>query len=242
MTKLKVAISQPMYFPWPGLLEQVWLSDIFVHYEDVQFTRGFFNRVQIKTKDGINWLTVPLRSQKRGQNIDEVLIDESTDWRSRHRDILRQAYLKAPFRDEMLGLVDRVFSKEILTLADVSKESINELVGYFGIAENAKFVSSKGMRTSKASSTRLRDICFDLSANLYLTGHGARNYLDHDLFEQSGIRVEYMKYSMSSYPQLHGNFTPFVSALDLLANCGRAGVQILHPKSIYWKEFLNESH
>ena len=38
---------------------------LFVFYDDVQFVKGsLFNRVQIKTKDGIRWLTVPLRSRQ----------------------------------------------------------------------------------------------------------------------------------------------------------------------------------
>ena len=72
---MNVVISQSMYFPWIGLFEQVRLSDLFIHYDDVQFTRGFYNRVQIKTRNGIRWLTIPLLDRKTGQNIDEVKID-----------------------------------------------------------------------------------------------------------------------------------------------------------------------
>ena len=45
-----VVISQPMLFPWVGMFEQVALADVFVHYDDVQFSKGSFtNRVQLKT-------------------------------------------------------------------------------------------------------------------------------------------------------------------------------------------------
>ena len=44
-----VVISQPMYFPWVGMLEQMALADVWVHLDDAQFSKGgFFNRVQIK--------------------------------------------------------------------------------------------------------------------------------------------------------------------------------------------------
>ena len=58
-----VVISQPMFFPWVGIFEQIRLADIFVHFDDVQLPWGssFINRVQIKTKDGIKWLTIPIR-------------------------------------------------------------------------------------------------------------------------------------------------------------------------------------
>ena len=45
-----VVISQPMFFPWVGMFEQIALADVYVHYDDVQFSKGSFtNRVQLKT-------------------------------------------------------------------------------------------------------------------------------------------------------------------------------------------------
>ncbi len=57
-----VVISQPMLFPWAGMFEQIRLADVYVHYPDVQFSKGSFtNRVQVKTAGGSRWLTLPLR-------------------------------------------------------------------------------------------------------------------------------------------------------------------------------------
>jgi hypothetical protein len=237
---VKVVISQSMYFPWVGLLEQVSLADIFIHYDDVQYARGFYNRVQAKTANGSKWITVPLSNHHRGQQIDEVLIDNQTDWRSQHRDTLKQAYMKAPYRDEMLALVDEVFSKSATSLSDVSRESILALVRYFKLDKKVQFMNSSDMKIPGASTQRLHDLCAVVAADVYVTGHGARNYLDHDMFERSGIKVEYMKYNMIPYPQLHGDFMPYVSALDLVANCGQEGAGVINSNSIYWKDFLNE--
>jgi hypothetical protein len=38
-----VVISQPMFFPWVGMLEQLKLADTYVHYDDVQFEKGSFS-------------------------------------------------------------------------------------------------------------------------------------------------------------------------------------------------------
>jgi hypothetical protein len=228
-----------MYFPWVGLLEQVSLAEVFIHYDDVQYTRGFYNRVQVKAANGSKWITVPLSNHHRGQRIDDVLIDNQTDWRGQHKNILRQAYMKAPFLDDMLALVDEVFSKSASTLSEVSRESILALVRYFDLETKVRFMRSSDMRVPGSSSQRLHDLCVAVAADVYVTGHGARNYLNHELFERSGIKVEYMKYSMIPYPQLHGDFTPYVSALDLVANCGKEGASVIKPNSIYWKDFLN---
>lgn len=236
---MKIVISQSMYFPWVGLLEQVRLADVFVHYDDVQYARGFINRVQVKTASGMKWMTVPLRDFHRGQRIDEVVIDDRTDWRRQHRDTLRQAYFGAPFRDEMLALVDDVFSRDVQTLADVSRESILALARYFGLTEATHFCLSSALGVGGSSSQRLHDLCVVTGAKTYITGHGARNYLDHKLFDQSGIQVNYMNYRMVPYAQLHGEFTPYVTSLDLVANCGRDGGNVICSEAIFWKDFLD---
>ncbi len=241
MTQKRVVISQSMYFPWVGLLEQLRLASVFVHYNDVQFTRGFYNRVQIKTPKGSKWITVPLRNHHRGQHIDQALVDDRIDWRSQHRDVLRQAYFNSPFRDEMLALVDRVYAKSTTTLADVSCASVMELAEYFCLTNDKSFINSELLGIGGASSQRLHDMVFSLKGNIYITGHGARNYLDHQLFERSGIAVQYMQYRSIPYQQLHGDFTPYVTALDLVANCGREGAHVIQSESVGWKEFMRIS-
>src|SRR5947209_7942610 len=95
-----VVISQPMFFPWVGLLEQVRLADAYVHYDDVQFSRGHFaNRVQVKAPGGSRWLTVPLRDLHLGQKINEVRPDDRKNWRGQHIELLEQLYRDAPQRD-----------------------------------------------------------------------------------------------------------------------------------------------
>ncbi|MCV9998884.1 WbqC family protein [Pararhizobium sp. YC-54] len=232
-----IVISQSMYFPWVGLLEQIRLADVFVHYDDVQYSKGSFsNRVQVKGVDGVGWMTLPLRDYHLGQRIDEVLLNDRTDWRGKHREMLRQAYRKAPFRDEMLGVVDRVFSENVETVADISRRSMLELSRYFGL-DRPTFLSSQTLPISGASSERVCNIVEYLEGNVYITGHGARAYLNHGLFEERGISVEYMHYQRTPYPQLHGVFTPYVTALDLVANCGSQGAAMIHSGTVGWKEF-----
>ena len=235
---MRVVISQSMYFPWVGLLEQICLADIFVHYDDVQFTRGFYNRVQVKTAQGSKWLTVPLRDKHRGQKINEVKVDNREDWRRQHVNSLKQAYRNAPFCDDMIALVEDVLSKPAEVLPDISRASLVSLAKSFGLEHKCTFLDSSTLGVLGRSSQRLCDIVMRLGGDEYVTGHGAKNYLDHNLFESKGIKVSYMRYLCNEYPQLHGKFNPYVTALDLVANCGRDGGRVLMPKTVSWKEFI----
>jgi hypothetical protein len=236
-----VVISQSMYFPWVGLLEQMRLADTFVHYDTVAFDRGFYNRVQVKTEQGSRWITVPLSDHRRGQPIDEIRIDNTQNWQKQHIGILRQAYRSAPFRDEMLDLMDSVIGARAETLAQVSRASMLALADYFDLRSSRDFVDARTLRVQGERSQRLRDMVLALHGTKYITGHGARNYLDHTLFEDAGIAVEYMRYECVPYPQLHGPFTPYVTSLDLIANCGKRGSAVIRSMAVNWKQFVEAS-
>ena len=238
---MNVVISQPMYFPWVGMLEQVRLADHFVFYDDVQFSKGsFVNRVQIKTAAGIKWLTVPIHGLTLGQRIQHVQIDSRMDWRRQHIDMLRQAYAAAPYLKDMLRLVEAAFDENPKSIGDLSRFSMLTLSDYFGLKPRECFQYIQELGIPGAGSSRVLDIVLSLGGNIYITGHGARNYLDHEAFARVGVDVRYMNYSCSQYQQLHGQFTPYVSALDLVANCGVEGKKLIQPATINWKDFLNE--
>jgi hypothetical protein len=235
-----IVISQPMLFPWAGMLGQVRAADIFVHYPDVQFSKGsFVNRVQIKTAQGIKWLTVPLQGLRLGQRINEVRIDNHRNWRQEHLRSLSDAYASAPYVDEMLNLVESVYRFDYEVIGDLSAASLMALCKHYGLDSYRIFKNSDTLEIGGSSSQRVLDIVLELGGDVYLTGHGASRYLDHEAFEQAGVRVEYMDYVNPPYAQLHGEFTPYVSALDLIANTGSKGIDFIWPRSIYWKDFLS---
>ena len=221
------------------MLEQMALADVFVHLDDVQFSKGgFFNRVQIKAPQGVRWLTIPLAESKLGQSLYEMHPAEH-DWQRKHLATLQHVYAAAPYIDEVIALVESVFGKNIETLAGLSAASMEAMAQYFKVSPEMILCSSEISVDAKGSE-RVLAICQSLGATRYVTGHGGVDYLDHELFNEVGIAVEYMDYEKCEYPQLYGEFTPFVSALDLLANCGQEGRDVIAPQTVCWKDFINE--
>lgn len=228
-----------MLFPWVGMFEQIRLADVYVHYDDVQFSKGSFsNRVQIKTADGSKWLTVPLKDLHLGQTIDQVKPQEPEKWQPRHLALLEQAYRRAPYRDTMLALVRETYSHARGSLAELAMHGLETICRFFGLDCGRRFLCSSKMGIGGESSNRVLDLVRAVSGDIYVTGHGARGYLDYGLFERAGVQVRYMDYRKTPYPQLHGNFTPYVSILDLIANAGADGKRFIDSPSVHWKEFL----
>ena len=256
----RVVISQPMFFPWVGMFEQIRLADVYVHYDDVQFSKGSFtNRVQIKTIQGPKWLTLPV-GVHLGEAINQVRLapaqvqlaqvplaratrqsPASADWRARHLGFLAQAFAGAPHADEALSLVRRVYEPRHDRLCELVIASMEAVLGYFELAPNVRFLRSSQMNVPGSGWARVLEIVKRTEGDVYVTGHGARNYLDHEAFEKAGVRVEYVDYERRPYPQLHGAFTPHVSILDLVANLGRAGRGVIASGTKPWREFLSAS-
>jgi hypothetical protein len=237
----KIVISQPFFFPWVGLFEQIRLADVYVHFDDAQFPlgrgRSFINRVEVKTPHGAQWLTVPVLRPGL-QLISEVVIGGDPRWRDKHIKTLTYNYSRTPFFREMMEIAESVFGLNTESLAAMNIYAIERISAYFGLGARFCLSSSYGIKSS--SSAKVLELVQRLNGNVYITGHGAKNYLDHELFERNGIRVEYMDYQRTPYPQLYGEFNPHVSILDLIGNVGRAGVEYIHSSTKYWKEFLRE--
>jgi WbqC-like protein family len=233
-----VAINQPCYLPWRGQFALMKVADVFVFYDDVQFTttRKFFSRVQIKTATGRRWLTVPVQKSGRyGQRIDEAVIADD-GWATRHCGTIREALRDAPYITTIEPTLAVLTSRPWQRLADLSIATTLAMAPALG-AEGRTLRSSQ-LGIEAAGTDRLLGICRALGATHYITGHGGLAYLDHEAFESAGIAVEYMDYDLSPYPQQHGPFEPYVTALDLLANTGRDAVSHVNAHLIPWREMV----
>jgi hypothetical protein len=231
-----VVISQPMLFPWSGFFELIGCADVFVHLDDVQFSKGSFtNRVQIKHSSGIKWMTVPLKGKGQFQKISQ-LEAAGLDWKATHRDLVVQSLSGAPHLAGALELFDLVYGRE--SLIDLLIGSVEKSSLLLNSSFPKTWLRSSDLGVAGSSWERVLGIVKALGGDRYVTAHGASYYLNHEEFEHRGVGVEYVQYSKTAYSQLNGSFTPYVSILDPLANLGPASREIIRPKTITWREFL----
>ena len=234
---MNVVISQPMLFPWIGLIEQVRLSDTFVFYDDVQFSKGSFtNRVQIKTSQGMCWMTVPIEKTASAMAIKDIKICYKQNWQNKHFKLIEQSLAGAMYLKDALYLLESVYAKNHKYLGELAKESITAVVNYFDLLENKKIINVGDIKIPGTGSDRVLAVVKSLGGNAYISGHGGLKYLKHLMFDDSQISVKYMEYKLTKYRQLHGEFTPYVSILDLIANCGKTGKNVICSDAKYYKE------
>ena len=204
-------------------------ADVFVYYDDVQYDKhGWRNRNRIKTQSGPLWLTVPVLHSGTGfAKILDVEIDRRTAWGRKHVASLRQSYARAPFVDRYLPQLEAVLQRQWTHLIDLDLACVELMAGWLHLQpriERSSRLSIDGER-----SQRLVNICLHLGATRYVSGDAAQAYLDVELFARHGITVEWQRYAHPVYPQLHGAFVPYLSALDLVLNCGEEAPLIAFP-------------
>lgn len=231
-----VVISQPMYLPWPGFVSHMAMADVLIWLDDAQFSRGSFtNRVQIKTSSGSKWLSIPLIGKGFEAPIRELAAAQP-DWHRSHRDLVRQALRGTPNLSEAVSIIDTAATSA--TLCDALIAS-SELCLSACVRNGSRRLRSSETGVTGGSWRRVLDLVHHVGGTRYLTGHGAANYLDHLAFEAEGVSIDYMGYDFTPWPQQHGEFSPYVTSLDLIANVAPEQRQThLSTQTIPWRQFL----
>lgn len=217
--KKTVVIHQPDFLPYLGFFHRFLRSDLWVVLDDAQFVASgsWHNRDKIKTREGWRWLTVGVKKCPLSTPINEVLLS-GKGWEEKNLNLLKESYRKAPFFGEIFPAVERLYGHDCTRMIDFNMRSIAMLMEMFGIAIETVFASALKARGSKTE--RLVDICRKTGASDYLTGTGSRDYLEEALFAAEGMRVAWQEFTHPVYPQQHGDFIPYLSAIDMLFNCG----------------------
>lgn len=226
-----LVILQPGYLPWLGFFDQLRRADVFVYYDDVQYDKhGWRNRNRIKTQSGPLWLTVPVRHAGLGlPRIMDVEIDARTPWARKHVASIRQAYAAAPFLRRYLPELEELLQRRWERLLDLDMAAASMMASWLGLGRRIERSSELGIGGER--SERLLAICRHFGASKYLSGDSAQEYLDAGLFERHGIQVEWQRFIHPVYAQLHGEFEPYMSALDLIVNCGDESLAVLEGRA-----------
>lgn len=217
---MKVLITQSNYIPWKGYFDAINKADVFVLYDDMQYTkRDWRNRNLIKTAKGLQWLTIPVQVKgKYFQKINETIVSEK-DWNKSHWDQIRNAYRQAPYFKTYQSFFEDLYkSSNEEYLSKINHSFLSSICGLLGIS--TKFMWSHEFELKGDKSEKLLNICRELNATHYISGPAAKDYLDESLFKAENITVEWMEYNYNEYPQQFPPFQHGVSIIDLLFNCG----------------------
>ena len=227
---------QPVYLPWLGLFHKIALSDTFVHFDQVQYLpKDYMNRNKIKTNSGSIWLTVPVRRKGyRDLKTSEIRINNSVDWQKKHLKTISLNYKNTPFFKKYITYFEEIYNKKWDYLIDLNESMLKWFLLQLGI--NTKFEKASNYNFEGTKSELVLDMSKKLHATKYVFGSLGKDYADENAFLNNGITPLFQNYTHPSYAQLHGNFIPYLSVLDLLFNCGPESLKIIMSNNTTKKE------
>ena len=217
---MKTVVLQSNYIPWKGYYDLIHDADIFIYYDEVQYTKNDWrNRNRIYTKNGLQWLTIPISTDAVKLKISEVEIKDPR-WQDLHYKTLSLGYAKAPFFHQLKPLLEETYIqqqwKNLSTVNRFLIEKISTLLGIETTFKDSKDFILEGNRVE-----RLINLLKQSGTTTYISGPAAKEYLKgyEGLFAESDIQLQYKDYSgYPSYPQMKESFENYVSIVDMLAN------------------------
>jgi hypothetical protein len=223
-----ILITQSNYIPWKGYFDGINSCDVFVVYDDMQYTkRDWRNRNKIKTPQGSKWLTIPVEVKgKYYQRINETLISDP-EWNIDHWNNLKQNYSKSRCFADVKDMIESWYmDAKQQRLTDINVHFLQRICEFLNIS--TEWRSSTEFDLAEDKTQRLVDICSNLDGTHYYSGPAAKSYMEEHKFADKNISVRYFDYSgYPEYEQLYPPFDHGVSILDLIFNEGDNASQFL---------------
>ncbi|AKD54980.1 WbqC family protein [Spirosoma radiotolerans] len=215
---MTLAIMQPYFLPYIGYMQLMDAVDTFILYDDVSFiNRGWINRNRLLINGQEHLFTIPLKDASQNKRINEVHLADDPKWRSKLLRTIEQGYRKAPCYQQVMPITEKIINFATDSIADLVYFSLIELNQYLGITTRLVASSSIYSNADLKAQERILDICRQESATRYINPIGGIELYDKPTFEESGIKLNFIKAKPVQYPQFgRSAFVPWLSILDVL--------------------------
>lgn len=218
------AIMQPTFMPWVGYFDLIDSVDKFVFLDDVQLTkRSWQVRNRIKTVQGELYITLPIKKSKhRNEEMINSAKISNFEWVGKTLKTIQANYKKSSCFGEVYPFIEVLLNSKKEMLSDFNSYIILEISKKIGI--QTEFLHSSILSSEGIKDELLSNICLEIGADMYLSPQGSAIYIEEKnaggAFSKQNIELYYHDYNPISYPQLHGDFIPYMGIFDLLLNVG----------------------
>jgi len=209
-----LGIMQPYLFPYIGYFQLIKAVDEYVIYDDIQFIKGgWTNRNNILIQDQKSLFTVALEQASPNKLINEISYKDEF---AKFQKTLAMAYARAPHKEAVLSLVDRVCAFPDKNLARFNGHSLQLVADYLGL--DTKFVYSSDLHkdNSLRAQAKVLAICEELGAGRYINAIGGIELYDRAEFKRHGIELNFLQPDLSEYKQFSNAFVPGLSIIDVM--------------------------
>ena len=189
---MKIAIHQKSFLPYPGWFAKVQHSDIFLDLGEYQFSPNeMYHRTFMQTD---KYLTIPVVKEKDTSiNNIKVRVDDLPKFADQ---IL--TYLRSYKGCERYKEVSKIFNDPIQNLKDKKYKTLTEVIDAFNkpvlvyLGLDSRIDSDVNFNSNLSKTELLADLLKQKTTQgTYISGGGARVYLDTNLLESNGFKTEF---------------------------------------------------
>ena len=211
---------QPAYIPWAGLIHKIYLSDVFVFFDDVQYVpKDFMNRNFIFLDGKAQWLTVPVITKgHREKRIHEITINYQLNWKRKHLKTIEIAYKKLPFFNKYFWPLSEILAREWTYLSDLNFTILKFIMDELNIKR--KILRAKDYDFKGVKSDLIVDMCKKLGFKQYIFGERGIDYVDLKLFKENNINLYFQNFIPPKYAVESLKVKENLSILDMLFRFG----------------------
>ena len=215
---MTLALLLPSYLPDLYYLSCLMQADRTILLDTEPYTRkARVHRGKIRTPDGSQWLNIPIRTEDKAKPLNEVRMDHSTDWVTRHMRALQYNYRNSIYFDfyEPEILADLDYARSLQKLTDFTGYFMGRIFLYLQLEPKTEWASQVPG--------------YDPNPDAFAEKAGAER-----VFQEQESRHYQWQASIRSdpdfihpvYPQHFGNFIRGMSLLDLLFQMGPSAYEV----------------
>lgn len=189
------SIIQSNYIPWFGYFSMINDSELFMLYEDVQYTKNDWrNRNKIFANGKYSWLTIPVHQQNLNQRFNEIEVIDCK-WATKHFEFMRHTFAKEKnwkvYAEELNNLYKQASALE--KLYEINRLFFQWIITKLNI--KTKIIYIEKYTDYDNPTKRLLSILSENNVTSYISGPAAKGYLKEEDFSEAGITLNYYDYS-----------------------------------------------
>jgi len=218
---MKIAIMQPYFLPYLGYLSLIKQTDRFILFDQVQFIKhGWIERNRI-LKPGCGWqyISVPLKKHSRDSKINEIKIDNESNWRERIFRQLEHYKKRSPFYDDTIAVLKKALDIETDSIVKLNSHILKTICNYIDVDIKLDTFSEMNLSIEKVNTPDewALNICKALRGiSEYWNPEGGLEFFDRRKYGLAGIGINFLKMNLSKYPQMRPEFEAGLSVIDVM--------------------------
>lgn len=214
---MKLAIMQPYFFPYIGYWQLMNAVDTYVIFDDVNYiNRGWINRNRILFGGKTRYINLPLLGASQNKLIKEVKVNNDKKEMKRVMSIIKEAYRKAPFFDDVYPVIREILNSEANTASTFIADSFRFLCLYLGIRTERIMSSDIDKDISLKGEDKIINICERLGTDHYINPIGGIGLYHAYKFKNHGMELSFLKTEGNVYKQFGDSFVGNLSIIDVM--------------------------